>query len=460
MTIKEVENRTGMTRANIRFYETEGLLHPARGENGYRDYSEEDVRLLRKIKLLRLVDMPLEEIKALQSGKGSFSEVLSRRISALERERDAVDASCRLCRAMREEGACFETLDTERWFAFLDSPQTTPAWWMERDSVPKVKAPWRRFFARMADQLFYGILWYALVGLVFRANPTGNAANLLRDLCVIVMNLFLEPLLLHWLGTTPGKWLFGLSVTAEDGSRLTYSDALDRTWWVLYRGFGLFIPIYGLYRLWKSYSACQENEELDWEDASVLAQKDESNLRWAAFVGAYAVGIGLSVMLALLSAAPLHRGTLTVAEVSENYNHMAGYYDLAARELKADGTWESGVLFAPTEIEWQLEDGAVTGLSFEVELSESSYGMPMQEEIITLILSFVPAQRDYGLLQARDRLIRPAIGSAAEGFSFTEAGVSVVCEVSHSGYQVYEDVLFAEEEDCSYRLRFSMELTE
>ena len=46
MTIKELEERTGMARANIRFYESEGLLSPARQENGYRDYSEEDVKTL------------------------------------------------------------------------------------------------------------------------------------------------------------------------------------------------------------------------------------------------------------------------------------------------------------------------------------------------------------------------------------------------------------------------------
>ena len=33
MTIKEIENLTGMTRANIRFYETEGLIHPSRNTN-------------------------------------------------------------------------------------------------------------------------------------------------------------------------------------------------------------------------------------------------------------------------------------------------------------------------------------------------------------------------------------------------------------------------------------------
>ena len=37
MTIREIEERSGMTRATIRFYEAEGLLCPARGENGDRD---------------------------------------------------------------------------------------------------------------------------------------------------------------------------------------------------------------------------------------------------------------------------------------------------------------------------------------------------------------------------------------------------------------------------------------
>ena len=52
MNIAEVERRTGLTRANIRFYEKEGLLSPARGANGYRDYTEKDVETLRKILLL------------------------------------------------------------------------------------------------------------------------------------------------------------------------------------------------------------------------------------------------------------------------------------------------------------------------------------------------------------------------------------------------------------------------
>ena len=37
MTIKEIEATTGLPRASIRFYESEGLIHPSRGDNGYRN---------------------------------------------------------------------------------------------------------------------------------------------------------------------------------------------------------------------------------------------------------------------------------------------------------------------------------------------------------------------------------------------------------------------------------------
>ncbi len=53
MTIREIEALSGMTRANIRFYESEGLLTPNRMENGYRDYTRSDLDTLHKIRLLR-----------------------------------------------------------------------------------------------------------------------------------------------------------------------------------------------------------------------------------------------------------------------------------------------------------------------------------------------------------------------------------------------------------------------
>ena len=90
MTIKEMESLCGMTRANIRFYESEGLLTPARNQNGYRDYSEEDAQVLKRIKLLRTLHISLEEIKSLHTGDHELSEVLERQVALLENQKEDI----------------------------------------------------------------------------------------------------------------------------------------------------------------------------------------------------------------------------------------------------------------------------------------------------------------------------------------------------------------------------------
>ena len=64
MNTKQVEELTGLTRQNIRYYERQGLLEPARADgNDYRDYSQKDVERLKLIKMLRMLDMPTERIE-------------------------------------------------------------------------------------------------------------------------------------------------------------------------------------------------------------------------------------------------------------------------------------------------------------------------------------------------------------------------------------------------------------
>ena len=72
MKIKELEQASGIPRASIRFYEKEGLLEPERMENGYREYSDRDLEALRKIVLLRALQVPLKDIR--DKGKNEKSE--------------------------------------------------------------------------------------------------------------------------------------------------------------------------------------------------------------------------------------------------------------------------------------------------------------------------------------------------------------------------------------------------
>ena len=65
MNIKQASEQSGVSAPNIRFYEREGLLTPARQRgNSYRTYTEENIRTLKLIRMLRMLDVPLPTIKA------------------------------------------------------------------------------------------------------------------------------------------------------------------------------------------------------------------------------------------------------------------------------------------------------------------------------------------------------------------------------------------------------------
>lgn len=106
-----MEARSGVPRANIRYYEAEGLLAPARSGNGYRDYSEEDLRTLEKIKLLRRLGVTIEALRALRDGRAELSAVLDRRLAEVGGEQAALGRVERVCGDLRRTGATFTGLD-------------------------------------------------------------------------------------------------------------------------------------------------------------------------------------------------------------------------------------------------------------------------------------------------------------------------------------------------------------
>ena len=64
--IGDAAARSGVSAANIRYYEKEGLIAPqARSDNSYRIYSDADVHRLRFIRLCRAMDMSLDEVRTL-----------------------------------------------------------------------------------------------------------------------------------------------------------------------------------------------------------------------------------------------------------------------------------------------------------------------------------------------------------------------------------------------------------
>lgn len=111
MKINEVEAQVGITKKNIRFYEEQGLLSPRRNsENGYRDYGEAEVAVLRRIKLMRKLGVPLEEIRRMQAG-GTVADGMRRHLVTLERERRSLEQSIQLCSGLKDREERLDALD-------------------------------------------------------------------------------------------------------------------------------------------------------------------------------------------------------------------------------------------------------------------------------------------------------------------------------------------------------------
>lgn len=114
MKINEVETLAGITKKNIRFYEEQGLLAPRRNaENGYREYGDEEVQALRRIKVLRKLGVPIEEIRQMLSGTHTVADGMRRHLISLERERRNLEQSILFCQELQKMEIPAAMLDTE-----------------------------------------------------------------------------------------------------------------------------------------------------------------------------------------------------------------------------------------------------------------------------------------------------------------------------------------------------------
>lgn len=112
MNTKQVEELTGITRQNIRYYEKQGLLEPARETgNAYRDYSPEDVRRLKLIKMLRMLDMPLKDIEGVLNEEVPLKEAAVRQQDCLIKQQRQLQAAIDVCTSIYKEKADIVDVD-------------------------------------------------------------------------------------------------------------------------------------------------------------------------------------------------------------------------------------------------------------------------------------------------------------------------------------------------------------
>lgn len=101
--IKEAEQLTGISSQNIRYYEKQGLICPARNEdNSYREYSDNDIERLKLIRLFRKLGMPIEELRRLLNGEVDLRSAVEMQEKRLESQRNELNNALDFCKKIHE----------------------------------------------------------------------------------------------------------------------------------------------------------------------------------------------------------------------------------------------------------------------------------------------------------------------------------------------------------------------
>ena len=338
MLIRDLEYKTGLDRATIRYYEKESLIVPIRKENGYREYTDEHLACLLKIKLLRQLGMSLDTIKELQQGTADFDYALAKQIAALDAKIKQATRAKEICIQLRDDKASYETLDAQHYLQLLSQKEHTSLPKAFSENVPYRFHPWRRYFARMFDYGWITLLISAIFYVVFRIRPLSNWLSVFIQYGSFLLAMPIQAMMLHVWGTTPGKWLFGLTVLSENGNKLEYYIAMDREWQALLRGYGLGLPVFSLVRLIMSFCFYRD-ARLNWDDDTEIqyhsfGRKSKALVAAAVIVLTFCrLGVAADTML------PKYRGNLTVEEFARNYNFYVKMGNNDSIKMHANGSF-------------------------------------------------------------------------------------------------------------------------
>lgn len=135
--------------------------------------------------------------------------------------------------------------------------------------------PWRRFYARSFDYMLMPLeLWIGIFSVELLTPVDVSAALqafgtipgiVVMILGTLVFGLALNARFINVTGTTPGKFIFGIRVLEQDGSKLSFWRAFKRELMVLTFGYGLMVPIVNLFAMAIAMGYVAENGYAWWD---------------------------------------------------------------------------------------------------------------------------------------------------------------------------------------------------
>ena len=473
MNINEVEVVTGLTRANIRYYEKEGLIEVERLDNKYRNYSSENIRELRKIILLRRLGLSVDTIRNIKCGQADMEQALEERMENAGDEAEELLTAKAICKKMLDEHIRFEDLDAMKYIELFESGRTDI---LKRD-VPEKGHPWRRFFAMYTDMFFYGAVLNLIFLLAGRDCTITISLDILFTALVIITMFFTEPLLLSLFGTTPGKRIFGIYVYLSGGKKMSYVDGLYRCFYRIKYGLGFYIPFYSIYRLYKSFEACSENEIMPWDDeyGTEIRLKNFSWKNIAIWAVAFVAALGAVIFITVILALPPNKGNVTPEQFAENYNYSSKYkgYDFYIEPNEKGENYgmftedaypkrgtiiHLGPAFAERHIYYKTdENGYVIETGFVIEGSNDLYYSSWSGYEYRLMWAFMMADEKLSSYFSTEAFISNTTEGPFDSGTYFYDGFTIKKEVDTTGYKFKDDkTIIRNSNDAKFSIRWSI----
>ena len=94
MRINDVVQKVDLSKRAVKYYEEQGLLQIKKDENGYRNYTENDVKILKEISVYRKLGISIADIRLLLEKKDTqiLEKILREKESELSDRKEELEA--------------------------------------------------------------------------------------------------------------------------------------------------------------------------------------------------------------------------------------------------------------------------------------------------------------------------------------------------------------------------------
>lgn len=149
------------------------------------------------------------------------------------------------------------------------------------NTATNIISPWARYLARMID--YWIITWvFILFVYMFDITVFSDWGKYEFGFLILGISTVVESILLTDFGTTPGKWMLGISVRNYDESKISFWKAFKRCLLVFTVGEGAAIPIVSLYTFVNSYNHLKGQGFTYWDSLLTIKvqQKPIKIIQW------------------------------------------------------------------------------------------------------------------------------------------------------------------------------------